>query len=64
MYEEQVSFDAEVICATKRIIAAQRVTSEFAIETESDDYFAAFHDSSWHFFSSGIDSELPLFVSD
>ncbi|CAL9244261.1 unnamed protein product [Arabidopsis halleri] len=64
MYEEQVSFDPEVICATKRIIAAQSVTSEFAIETVSEDYFAAFHDSSWHFFSSGIDSELPLLVSE
>ncbi|EOA13835.1 hypothetical protein CARUB_v10026935mg [Capsella rubella] len=64
MYEEQVSFDPEVISATKRIIAAQRITSEFAIETVSEDYFAAFHDSSWHFFSSGIDSELPLFVSE
>lgn len=64
MYEEQVSFDTEVICATKRIIAAQRITSEFAIETVSDDYFAAFHDSSWHFFSSALDSELPLLVSE
>ncbi|XP_010443717.1 PREDICTED: protein SENSITIVITY TO RED LIGHT REDUCED 1-like [Camelina sativa] len=64
MYEEQVSFDSEVISATKRIVAAKRITTEFAIETVSDDYFAAFHDSSWHFFSSGIDSELPLFVSE
>ncbi|ESQ42398.1 hypothetical protein EUTSA_v10014282mg [Eutrema salsugineum] len=64
MYEEQVTLDPEVIRATKRIIAARSITSEFAIETVSDDYFAAFHDSSWHFFSPGIDSELPLLVSE
>ncbi|KAH0896342.1 hypothetical protein HID58_045910, partial [Brassica napus] len=60
MYEEQVTLDPAVIRATKRIIAARRITSEFAIETVSDDYFPAFHDSSWHFFSSCLDSELPL----
>ncbi|RID41360.1 hypothetical protein BRARA_J01328 [Brassica rapa] len=64
MYEEQVTVDPEVIRATKRIIAARRIASEFAIETVSDDYFPAFHDSSWHFFSSGLDSELPLLVSE
>lgn len=64
MYEEQVTLDPEVIRATKRIIAARRITSEFAIETVSNDYFAAFHDSSWHFFSPGIDSELPLLDSE
>uniref|UniRef100_A0A1J3HM31 Protein SENSITIVITY TO RED LIGHT REDUCED 1 n=1 Tax=Noccaea caerulescens TaxID=107243 RepID=A0A1J3HM31_NOCCA len=65
MYEEQVTLDPEVIRATKRIVAARRITSEFAIETVSDDYFAAFHDSSWHFFSpGGVDSELPLLVSE
>ncbi|CAN8301279.1 unnamed protein product [Cochlearia groenlandica] len=63
MYEEQVTLDPEVIRATKRIIAARRIAREFAVETVSDDYFAAFHDSSWHFFSSsGVDSELPLLV--
>ncbi|CAH2069413.1 unnamed protein product [Thlaspi arvense] len=64
MYEEQVTLDPQVIRGTKRIIAARRVTSEFAIETVSEDYYAAFHDLSWHFFSSGVDSELPLLVSD
>ncbi|CAH8306285.1 unnamed protein product [Eruca vesicaria subsp. sativa] len=64
MYEEQVMLEEEVIRATKRIIAARRITSEFAIEIVSDDYFPAFHDSSWHFFSSGLDSELPLLVSE
>ncbi|KAG2299775.1 hypothetical protein Bca4012_011392 [Brassica carinata] len=64
MYEEQVILDEEVIRATKRIIAARRFTSEFAIETVSDDYFPAFHDTSWHFFSPGIDSELSLLVSE
>ncbi|WZZ21669.1 hypothetical protein YC2023_123056 [Brassica napus] len=64
MYEEQVTVDPEVIRATKRIIAARRITREFAIETVADDYFPAFHDSSWHFFSSGLDSELPLLVSE
>lgn len=64
MYEEQVSLAPEVIRATKRIIAARRITKEFAIETVSEDYFAAFHDSSWHFFSSAIDSELPLLVAE
>ncbi|KFK27482.1 sensitivity to red light reduced protein [Arabis alpina] len=64
MYEEQVTLDPEVIRAVKRIVAVRRITSEFAIETVSDDYFAAFHDSSWHFFSSGLDSELPLLVSE
>ncbi|KAJ0266713.1 hypothetical protein HA466_0006600 [Hirschfeldia incana] len=64
MYEQQVILDEKVIRATKRIIAARRITSEFAIEMVSDDYFPAFHDSSWHFFSPGLGSELPLLVSE
>ncbi|KAL0729367.1 hypothetical protein Bca4012_025460 [Brassica carinata] len=64
MYEEQVTLEPQVIRATKRIIASRGFTSEFAIETVSDDYFPAFHDSSWHFFSPGLDSELPLLVSE
>ncbi|CAA7032193.1 unnamed protein product [Microthlaspi erraticum] len=64
MYEEQVTLDPEVVRATKRIVAARGIASEFAIETVSDEFFAAFHDSSWHFFSAGVDSELPLLVSE
>ncbi|CAH8296503.1 unnamed protein product [Eruca vesicaria subsp. sativa] len=64
MYEEQVTLDPEFIGAIKRIVAARRVASEFAVDTVCDDYFPAFHDSSWHFFSSGLDSELPLLVSE
>ncbi|CAL5331300.1 unnamed protein product [Camellia sinensis] len=42
----------------KHILAVRRFTKEFGIKTVSDDYFRAFHDLSWHFFS--IDPEMEL----
>ncbi|XP_010530609.1 PREDICTED: protein SENSITIVITY TO RED LIGHT REDUCED 1 [Tarenaya hassleriana] len=59
--ENKNSLNPRVISSTRRIIAVRSFTHEFAIETVSDDYFPAFHDSSWHFFCHDHpDSELPL----
>ncbi|KAH0896338.1 hypothetical protein HID58_045906 [Brassica napus] len=62
MYEEQVTLDPAVIRATKRIIAARRITSEFAIETlptnerrqrQKSAHFCFCHDSQAETMSSG-----------
>nr|CAN83702.1 hypothetical protein VITISV_009749 [Vitis vinifera] len=37
--------------SSRHILAVRKFTCEFAMKTVSDDYFGAFHDSSWHFFS-------------
>ncbi|KAL7594448.1 protein SENSITIVITY TO RED LIGHT REDUCED 1 [Lactuca sativa] len=44
----------------KHLLAIQEFTKEFEIKTLSDDYFRAFHGSSWHFFSVDCDTDLQL----
>ncbi|KAF3441432.1 hypothetical protein FNV43_RR15346 [Rhamnella rubrinervis] len=50
-YEQHVSAfkNSAVTESSKHILAIQKLTDEFRINTVSDDYFGAFHDSSWHF---------------
>ncbi|XP_050376640.1 protein SENSITIVITY TO RED LIGHT REDUCED 1 [Argentina anserina] len=52
--------NSAIIHSTKYVLAARKFTNEFSIETVSDDYFGAFHDSSWQFFSPDLESELQL----
>ena len=47
------------VSVTKRIKAAQRITTEFGIECVADDCYSAFEDLSWHFFRTCVDCELP-----
>ncbi|XP_065868116.1 protein SENSITIVITY TO RED LIGHT REDUCED 1 [Euphorbia lathyris] len=50
-----------LVDSSKHIVAARRFTKEFIIKTVSEDYFAPFHDSSWHFFSPVLETELQSF---
>ncbi|KAF5726010.1 putative Protein SENSITIVITY TO RED LIGHT REDUCED [Tripterygium wilfordii] len=61
-YQQYVSeFTSSLVADSARhILAAQKFTDEFAVKTVSDDYFAAFHDSSLHFLSPVIETELQL----
>ncbi|XWS74538.1 hypothetical protein CRYUN_Cryun01aG0006500 [Craigia yunnanensis] len=60
-YDQEVSFmDSSVVESVTHIVAARRFTDEFRIKTVSDDYFAAFHDSSWHFFRPACQNEVRL----
>lgn len=61
-YEQHLSEfkNSSIIDSTRNILAVRRFTDEFRIKTVSDDYFGAFHDSSWHFFSPVLDTELQL----
>ncbi|XP_022742989.1 protein SENSITIVITY TO RED LIGHT REDUCED 1-like [Durio zibethinus] len=60
-YDQEVSFmDSSVVESVTHILAARRFTDELRIKTVSDDYFAAFHDSSWHFFKPACENELQL----
>ncbi|KAF7836184.1 protein SENSITIVITY TO RED LIGHT REDUCED 1 [Senna tora] len=45
------------------ILAAQKFTNEFKITTISDDYYIALHDSSWHFFSPNLETEMQFMNS-
>ncbi|XP_073526421.1 uncharacterized protein [Phyllobates terribilis] len=53
VYEQHVSFlkDDEVAESRKYVLAARRFATEFEIKTVSEDYFRAFLECSWHFFS-------------
>lgn len=59
-YEQYVSEFKSLafVDKVKHILAVRRVIDEFEIKTISDDYFAAFHDSSWHVLR--LDSEKGL----
>ncbi|MBA0636780.1 hypothetical protein Godav_022275 [Gossypium davidsonii] len=60
-YDQEVSLmNSSVAESVTHILAARRFIDEFRIETISDDYFAAFHDSSWHFFKLACENELQL----
>ncbi|KAL6327432.1 hypothetical protein AAG906_019745 [Vitis piasezkii] len=51
-YEQHVSEfrSSTLVDSSRHILAVRKFRREFAIKTVSDDYFGAFHDSSWHFF--------------
>jgi hypothetical protein len=49
-----------VVESTMHVLAARKFADEYVIKTASDDYFAAFHDSSWHFFRPALNTELLL----
>lgn len=59
-YEQHVSEfkNSPIIGSAHHILAIRRFTKEFKIKTVSDYYFAPFHDSSWHFFSPVLETEL------
>ncbi|XVF82187.1 hypothetical protein PTKIN_Ptkin16aG0024900 [Pterospermum kingtungense] len=60
-YDKEVSFmNSSVAESVTHMLAARKFTDEFGIKTVSDDYFAAFHDSSWHFFRPAGENELQL----
>lgn len=59
-YQQNVSMYKNIVDFTTHILAAQRFADEFRIEMVSDEYFPAFHDSSWHFFSPSHEMELHL----
>ncbi|XP_022764778.1 protein SENSITIVITY TO RED LIGHT REDUCED 1-like [Durio zibethinus] len=60
-YDQEVSFmDSSIVESVTHILAARTFTDEVRIKTVSDDYFAAFHDSSWHFFRPACENELLL----
>ncbi|XP_034705599.1 protein SENSITIVITY TO RED LIGHT REDUCED 1-like [Vitis riparia] len=52
-YEQHVSEfrSSTLVDSSRHILAVRKFTCEFAIKVVSDDYFGAFHDSSWHFLS-------------
>lgn len=64
-YEQHVSLckTSPVMYLVGHILAARSFTNEVKIETISDDYYNAFHDSSWHFFSPVHETELQLINS-
>ncbi|XP_062095576.1 protein SENSITIVITY TO RED LIGHT REDUCED 1 isoform X1 [Humulus lupulus] len=55
-YEQYASqFKNSVVALARHIFSISKFTDEFKIKTVSDDYYGAFHDSSWHFFSPVVD---------
>ncbi|XP_057458443.1 protein SENSITIVITY TO RED LIGHT REDUCED 1 [Lotus japonicus] len=64
-YEQHASICkySPIINSMGHVLAARRFTKEFRIETISDDYYNAFHDSSWHFFSPVLESDLQFINS-
>ncbi|KAL6327416.1 hypothetical protein AAG906_019729 [Vitis piasezkii] len=50
-YEQHVSEfrSSTLVDSSRHILAVRKFMREFAMKTVSDDYFGAFHDSSWHF---------------
>ncbi|KAL2337162.1 hypothetical protein Fmac_011608 [Flemingia macrophylla] len=61
-YEQHVSLckNSPILNSMGHIFAARGFTKAFRIQIVSDDYYFAFHDSSWHFFSPGLESELQF----
>ncbi|XP_031384396.1 protein SENSITIVITY TO RED LIGHT REDUCED 1 isoform X2 [Punica granatum] len=58
-YMHASEFKGSTVHYAKHVLAAREFTDEFKVEIVSDDFFGAFHDSSWHFFGSVLDSALP-----
>ncbi|KAL8171742.1 hypothetical protein V2J09_023546 [Rumex salicifolius] len=65
VYEQHVTLvkDDEVTNSRKYILAARRFTREFEIKTVSEDYFRAFLECSWHFFSPVSDEGLHIHLN-
>lgn len=61
-YKQVSEFNSPVLNSMGHILAARKFTNEFRIKI-SDDYFNAFHDSSWHFFGPNLESELQCMNS-
>lgn len=60
-YLEQLSeFHRSPVASTRYIMTVADHMDEFRIQTVSDDFFAAFHQTSWHFFA--LDASLDLKV--
>lgn len=61
-YEEFVSEfkGSHLVDSAKYVLATRKFTSEIKIKTLSDDYFGAFHSSSWQFFSPVSPTELQF----
>ncbi|XP_004514476.1 protein SENSITIVITY TO RED LIGHT REDUCED 1 [Cicer arietinum] len=64
-YEQHVSLckNSPIQNSLGYILAVRSFANEFRIETISDDYYNAFHDSSWHFFSAVHETELQFINS-
>ncbi|KAG7032652.1 Protein SENSITIVITY TO RED LIGHT REDUCED 1, partial [Cucurbita argyrosperma subsp. argyrosperma] len=62
IYEQFVSEfkNSPVVDSAKYILASRKFSREIKIKTLSDEYFGAFHDSSWHFFSPFLPTELQF----
>ncbi|KAF9596864.1 hypothetical protein IFM89_013912 [Coptis chinensis] len=61
-YEQYVSeFKNSVIVDSARfVLGVRRFSVEVGVDVVSDDFFRAFHDSSWHFFKLDPQKELEL----
>ncbi|KAL2320093.1 hypothetical protein Fmac_029062 [Flemingia macrophylla] len=61
-YEQHASLckNSPILNSSGNIFAARGFTKAFRIQIVSDDYYFAFHDSSWHFFNPGLESELQF----
>lgn len=63
-YEQLVyEFKHSAVASARHILSARKFTDEFKIKTVSDDFFGAFHDLSWHFFSPAIEPGLQYIIS-
>lgn len=49
--------NSTLVDSSRHIVAVREFTHEYVIKICSNDYFAAFHDSSWHFFSPVLETE-------
>ncbi|MED6186000.1 sensitivity to red-light reduced protein [Stylosanthes scabra] len=60
-YKEHASLcENSRVNSMDHILSVGRFTTEIRIETVSDDYYNAFHHSSWHIFSPVLETELEL----
>ncbi|KAK9105353.1 hypothetical protein Scep_022197 [Stephania cephalantha] len=55
-----VSMNSTLSESMKHVLTVLNFSTEVKVETVSDDYFKAFHDSSWHYFNVISDMELEL----
>ncbi|KAK9090995.1 hypothetical protein Sjap_024172 [Stephania japonica] len=61
-YENYISesMNSTLSESMKHVLAVLKFSTEMKVETISDDYFKAFHDSSWHFFNVVSEMEMDL----
>ncbi|CAL1393492.1 unnamed protein product [Linum trigynum] len=60
LYRQYASFKNLIVVDSNHILAVENITDEFVLSTVSEDYFAAFHDSSWHFFRPCLTTGLQV----